>query len=206
MPKESSPDFRARYLAARSKTNVIFECAVTDRTHFRFLRQLFVLWMIFATSMTHAATYYINESHSNASDSNPGTSADAPWKTLLKLDGYPLQPGDVVEVADGIYDLFGATGGSYEPQIDINGNGTAGNPITIRAQNRFGAVIDTHQTAGSIGARAGHAYITWDGFKLINHWKSGVKLKANSDPANVPSPVVYREVSGWNSTRRATTS
>ena len=37
----------------------------------------------------------------NGSDGNPGTSADAPWKTLAKVDAAPLVPGDHVHLEGG---------------------------------------------------------------------------------------------------------
>ena len=37
----------------------------------------------------------------NGSDSNPGTSPDAPWKSLAKVNAAPLLPGDRVHLESG---------------------------------------------------------------------------------------------------------
>lgn len=45
-----------------------------------------------------AATYYVSNA---GSDTNPGTSASAPWATLAKVNATPFQPGDVIALQRG---------------------------------------------------------------------------------------------------------
>jgi hypothetical protein len=79
---------------------------------------------------TTGPTYYIAPA---GNDANAGTSSDEPWKTFAKAVK-ALQPGSTLVVADGKY-TRGTTG---LPVVDCaNGarNGTADQPITIRAAN-----------------------------------------------------------------------
>ena len=81
------------------------------------------------------------------SDSNPGTQA-APFKTIQKAADI-ANPGDTVLVADGIY-----TGPSNPwcknsgtvAVVCLSRGGAAGNPITFRSQNKWGAVLDGQNT------------------------------------------------------------
>ena len=66
--------------------------------------------------------YYIDSGSGN--DNNNGTSENSPWKTLDKVSNMTFQPGDTI---------YFKRGSSYEGSVTINGDGTAGNPITISA-------------------------------------------------------------------------
>jgi hypothetical protein len=96
-------------------------------------------------NLSQGATYYISPSGSNFYD---GLSPSSAWKTF----GHAireLQPGDTLIVMDGIYSVSGGTG---LPDIRCGtnaNNGTEGQPITIRAENERGALMqstgDYHQ-------------------------------------------------------------
>lgn len=75
-----------------------------------------------APEPAHAAgtTYYVDSAGGN--DTNPGTSASAPWATLAKVNGTTFQPGDKI--------LF-KSGGVWTGQLWPKGSGTNGNPIVI---------------------------------------------------------------------------
>jgi hypothetical protein len=96
-----------------------------------------------ASGGASAATYYVATS---GSDSNPGT-IDKPWKNPQKCvdAASPLRAGDVCVVGDGTYTPSTEVGRvlvikSSSPQ------GTAGNPITIRAANQYGATLEAPDT------------------------------------------------------------
>jgi len=74
-----------------------------------------------------AATYYVA---TNGSDINPGTNAQ-PWATFSKAMTI-LQPGDTLLIKDG----------TYYQSLDVTISGTAGNPITIKAENDGQAIVD----------------------------------------------------------------
>jgi ricin-type beta-trefoil lectin protein len=64
-------------------------------------------------------TYYVSTS---GSDSNSGTSASSPWKSLAKVDGTMFQPGDQILFQDG---------NAWSGQLWPKGSGAADSPITI---------------------------------------------------------------------------
>jgi len=82
---------------------------------------------------------------------NP-TQTNAQWHNVLNN----LQAGDTVFLEDGTYTNF---------QVDIRGNGTATNPILVRARN-YGAV----KIEGAIRVRMSGSFITVDGFHFRNGW------------------------------------
>ncbi|MCW5963385.1 MAG: right-handed parallel beta-helix repeat-containing protein [Bryobacterales bacterium] len=84
-------------------------------------RCLFLL-IFFASLSLQAATYYVNAANGN--DTNPGTSASQPWKSLEAVNGKLLQPGDEIRFARG-----GVWRGMLAPQ----GRGEAGKPVIIHA-------------------------------------------------------------------------
>jgi hypothetical protein len=76
------------------------------------------------TAQTQPATndYYIDSVGGN--DNNNGTSESTPWKTLSKVSSTTFSAGD---------NIYFKRGSSYSGCATINGNGTAGNPITVGA-------------------------------------------------------------------------
>ncbi len=116
-----------------------------------------------------AATYYIDQDHSQASDSNSGTEA-SPWLTISKAAS-TMVAGDtaIIKGSARAYNVGQST--NYEvPAVNPKNSGTAGNPITFRgqAQGANSVVIVTANTGFSggnqnaaIGANS-RSYITWD--------------------------------------------
>ena len=77
-----------------------------------------------ATAQTQPPTtdYYIDSVGGN--DNNNGTSESTPWETLSKVSSTTFSAGD---------NIYFKRGSSYSGCATINGNGTAGNPITVGA-------------------------------------------------------------------------
>jgi hypothetical protein len=71
------------------------------------------------------ATYYVDSAAGN--DSAPGTSRNAPWKTLEKVNATVLRPGDSV--------LF-KSGSVWAGQLAPRGSGSAGSPVVIDSYGR----------------------------------------------------------------------
>jgi hypothetical protein len=76
--------------------------------------------VLFFTKVGQAATYYIDQNNSQASDSNPGTEA-LPWKTITKAN-QTLVAGDIVYIKAGTYNTY----------IAPSNSGTPSNTITYR--------------------------------------------------------------------------
>ncbi|HVA11436.1 MAG TPA: right-handed parallel beta-helix repeat-containing protein, partial [Candidatus Dormibacteraeota bacterium] len=86
--------------------------------------------VVFGSAASKGATYYVSP---NGSDSNSGTSASSPWKTVTKVDNSCPQPGDTV--------LF--QGGQTFSDTDLRPpcSGTSGNPITYASYGSGRAIL-----------------------------------------------------------------
>ena len=105
------------------------------------------------SSSLYATTYYVA---TTGNDTNAGTRT-APFATIQK--GVNMaQPGDTVSVADGTYGPNGnytcgilCSQNGYTAPVQLTNSGTAAAPITITAQNKWGAIIDGGLTYGYMG-------------------------------------------------------
>jgi len=81
-----------------------------------------VLALYVPQQVARASDYYIDSVGGN--DNNNGTSESTPWETLSKVSSTTFSAGD---------NIYFKRGSSYSGCATINGNGTAGNPITVGA-------------------------------------------------------------------------
>ena len=100
-----------------------------------------------------AADYYIDQAHSSASDSNPGTAA-LPWKTITKAN-QALSAGDTVYIKSGTYTNY----------ISPTRSGTSSSPITYK---NFGGDTVTVQSTSYAISLVGKSYITVQGITFTN--------------------------------------
>jgi len=134
-----------------------------------------MLWLLScATTAIAATSYYVSPS---GSDTNPGTSA-LPFKTLQKGANVAL-PGDTVIAMDGVYTSAG------DRVLQISRGGTASSPITFRAQNKWGAVIDGQNYTTAYGVVFASSYVNFTGFQVRNTKMAGLWLQANSTTVQV---------------------
>lgn len=133
-----------------------------------FLLGLAPLFFLF-TSPARAATYYVDQNNSIASDSNLGTES-LPWKTLKKATKR-IAAGDTVYVKAGTYIDFAPTGSGFDDFEIFNpdNSGTRGKPITFISSPRLAAIVRLNGLpfhglpAWKIRNRS---YIVIDGFKI----------------------------------------
>jgi hypothetical protein len=124
-----------------------------------------------------AATYYVDQTHSNASDSWPGTSETAPWLTLQRAMRSDIVAGDTVYVKNGTYD---AGAGEFNP----TNSGTPSAPIAYRAFPGHRPLVTKPggDPAGGnrmvIGADGRGNYVIWDGFRL-GPWTNVLVMNAD---------------------------
>jgi len=124
-----------------------------------------------------AATYYVA---TTGSDSNPGTQS-APFRHLSKAALTATQPGDTVIVMDGTYDNEGVVAPNIV--VILAYSGTAGNPITFRAQNRGKAILDSMNSSTTTSCDGASAYfglkstsfIVIQGFVIQRGCDSGIQ-------------------------------
>src|SRR3954466_3948728 len=127
-------------------------------------RKLVVFLLVFslfssAGRTSAASTYYLA---TDGSDLNPGTSS-APWQTFSKAWSV-MTPGDTLIVKSG----------RYYQSISPTVSGTAGNPLTIKAETDGGAILDGQGSRSGIEIFSSppttptRQYITIEGFRVEN--------------------------------------
>lgn len=91
----------------------------------RLMLSLFCAISVDAKAQTAGSftTYYVDQNHLNASDTNLGTDPNFPLLTI-QAGVSKAQPGDTVLISDG----------KYGDNVDFIRSGVAGNPITIKGQ------------------------------------------------------------------------
>jgi len=111
--------------------------------------------MLLAISAS-AATYYVS---TTGSDSNPGTQA-SPFLTAQK-GANTVAAGDTLIFMNGTYKNSSCSGSTGEVMSLVT-SGTSANPITIKAQNHLGAILDGNNNAcyGVISFHD-HSNINW---------------------------------------------
>ncbi|NIA21295.1 MAG: DUF1565 domain-containing protein [Anaerolineaceae bacterium] len=109
------------------------------------------------------ATYYVDQAHPSASDSNAGTEA-LPWKTITKAAN-TVTAGDTVIVKAG----------TYAEQVTLLSPhaGQPGQLITFKANPGDPVVIDGGQVRQH-GFRVGVSYVRIEGFEVINVTGHGI--------------------------------
>lgn len=149
---------------------------------------LFIMFTIVSPLKAEAIDYYVDQSHSNASDQNPGT-IDLPWKTITKAN-QTLVAGDTVYIKAGAYT-------SYVAPIN---SGSSSNRITYRNYGNDTVTISGTDYAVYINGRD---YITVQGINatncahfiyLINGASHNIIAYCNFDQQNPPgwdASVIY---------------
>ncbi|HLI86687.1 MAG TPA: right-handed parallel beta-helix repeat-containing protein [Bryobacteraceae bacterium] len=127
-----------------------------------------------------AATWYVSPS---GADANPGT-PDQPFRTVAQGVAVAA-PGDTILLADGIYGAEGHT----EFAVHIRSSGTPTAWITLKAQNKGGAILDCQNVTdapqtgcqGYIYLDTGAAY--WVFQDLVFQHEYTVGIDSNSVPS-----------------------
>ena len=115
----------------------------------------------------------------SGSDSNAGTSADAPLRTL-----------DAALTAASAGDTIIAASGTYPGNFTTTKGGSAGNPITIKSAVRYGATIEGDgSTANEAAVDIEHSYIRLEGFTITGPGGEGsgarIGVLINADNVDV---------------------
>lgn len=116
-----------------------------------YITVLFIFSVFVFSSSADAATYYVAP---NGSDSSSGTQT-TPWRTIQKVAS-TMVAGDTAIIMNGTY---------TEGSVQFANNGVEGRPITLQAQNKWGAILaSTSGCNPAIYIRKN--YITVDGLKF----------------------------------------
>ena len=121
-----------------------------------------------------AATFYVAP---DGSDSNPG-SASAPFLTLQQAVNTAFA-GDTVVVRDGTYGHENSvTGGdssnNQSSPVVLYNSGSPGAPITIKAENQWGAVLDCELLCDAYINLYNASYIVIQDFVITRGYKEGI--------------------------------
>jgi hypothetical protein len=136
----------------------------------------FGIFIFLTSNVTSAAgsIYYLSAA---GADSNVG-SPSSPWKTFNYAIP-KLKPGDSLVIKDGIYD---ASNSGY-PTIDCGSNasnGTASQPITVKAENERRALIATDGTVPALTVAS------------CNYWRfEGLRLEGRDNSSRGASVVFW---------------
>jgi parallel beta-helix repeat protein len=148
------------------------DCSLREKHMNRTLSHCFALLILIAALVfaspvrAQGQTYYVS---TGGADGNDGSSAH-PWRTI-QHGADQLAPGDTLLIAPGVY---------QEGGITITKGGTAGNPVTLKA-NGAGAIIDKSGT----GSRQDALFITYanyvvvDGLTIQNATRAGVRIDSS---------------------------
>jgi parallel beta-helix repeat protein len=112
-----------------------------------------------------AMTYYVDAAAGN--NNYPGNSA-SPLKTIQKAADI-VRPGDTVIVRDGVYTTTDFA------LVDISYGGSAGKPVTFKAEHPSGAKLDggNNLIKYGWGFELGVAYVNIEGFEIYGFSKTG---------------------------------
>ncbi|HLP86440.1 MAG TPA: peptidoglycan-binding domain-containing protein [Candidatus Paceibacterota bacterium] len=119
---------------------------------------LFFVFSLFFTHSAFAANYYVDATL--GVDTALGTSSDAPWQTISKVNGITFVAGD---------NIYFKRGETWNDKLIIPSSGTAGNPITFGAYG-IGAdpIIDAQDIRTEAIYNNGKDYITIDHIHVKN--------------------------------------
>lgn len=124
-------------------------------------------FLIFFPGKGPTATYYVDESHPSASDSNPGTE-EFPWLTLEHA-AENVVPGDTVMVMSGTYE-----------GVTFTESGSNGAPITFLGELTASVIIQ-----GGMEFATGVAYMSVANFTIRDHFVWGVFLRGSNRYINL---------------------
>lgn len=144
-------------------------CMIDKKIKLLFGFLIISILSIFFSASVKADIYYVDQSHSNSSDSWKSNENDEghPWKTIEHAT-HQVVAGDTVLVKSGTYTPPG-TGDREEPALEPVNSGTAGNYITFQAYSGDTVTIQCDESSKSCPFVIGgvsRSYIMWDGLTV----------------------------------------
>ncbi|ACL61599.1 hemolysin-type calcium-binding protein [Methylobacterium nodulans] len=116
------------------------------------------------------AVYYLDNSAATASDTNAGTSAAAPFRSLAAINNHAFQPGDTISIKAGT---------TYQGTLSITADGTASAPITFNSYGTGAKPIIQSSGTNNILLN-GANYVVVDGLDARGASRGGVSVDAAS--------------------------
>ena len=151
------------------------------------LISLFILFYMLSVGDVAAKNYYVA---TNGKDTNSGSSS-SPWATFNHAMD-TLQPGDTLIIKNG----------TYNQSLKATKSGREGSPITIKAENDGGTIIDGNSNLIPLyiaGTEGNHkSYITIEGIRCQNSSGAVVAI-ARADYVTLKRVSAYNAKDGNNS-------
>ncbi|NIT56695.1 MAG: hypothetical protein GWN00_10815, partial [Aliifodinibius sp.] len=128
---------------------------------------LFLTALLFLPCINRAGTYYVDQNHPQANNTNPGT-LNLPWLTIQHA-AETMMAGDSVFIRSGIYD----------EQVNTvrNGNPTDGEIVFSAYPGETPAIDGTGVTTGNTGIIIAHSYIKLLGLEIRNWNENGIWIE-----------------------------
>lgn len=121
--------------------------------------------LVFSCTYASAATYYVSI---NGADGNDGQLPASAWRTIAKVNAFPLQPGDIV--------LFQGSGVWHE-MLAPSTNGTPAQPIVFSTFGEGYAVLNGSDNAtgyaGIVASKSDHKF---SNFEVKNHMSGRISV------------------------------
>jgi len=147
------------------------------------------LWLV--ASLARATTYYVDQGHGSASDSNAGTNPALPWLTLQRATsplGTEVVAGDTVYVKAGTYaeplGINACDSGGITPAFFPVNSGTASAPIAFRRFPGHTVTVDSTcpQRLGQV-TTGGTTTFSGDspGYTLTTNQFAGLTIRNRTD-------------------------
>ncbi len=134
------------------------------------------------------STYYVSPT---GNDANPGTSA-SPWRTI-DYAHRRANPGDTIYLRGGTHVVTSDV--TWHPLY--NKNGTATQPITMKAAPGETVVIDGQNTATNVFSIMNLTqWWVFEGFEMRNAKESCIAIGGDSSGDNRPKDLVFRNIVG----------
>lgn len=148
------------------------------------MKHYMIYLLLISFSGVHAKTYYVDQSHSSANDSNSGT-LNSPWKTIQHA-AETLEAGDTVFIRQGVY---------YENiYFENSGNATAGH-IIFSAYNNETPIIDGNGVDAGNGIIIDKSYIKLIGLEVRN-WRDNAIWMENASYIEISDCDIHDVVFG----------
>jgi len=128
---------------------------------------LIVAFCLLASNLSQAMTYYVDQNHSSASDTNPGT-FEVPWRTIQHAAD-TLVAGDTVFIRAGTY--------NESVYIENEGNATDGHIVIAAYPGEVPIIDGTNVTDTDNGVIVAKDYIKLLRLEIRNWGENGVWIE-----------------------------
>jgi hypothetical protein len=133
------------------------------------IRTMAILFILFITSLSYGATYYVDALYGR--DSNSGTSTSSPWKTIAKVNSITFKPGD---------NIFFKRGSTWKETLTIRQSGTSSARITYGAYGSGNLPVIDGSNYRSHGVYMKEkSYINIQNFKVQNTTHGAVRVNTS---------------------------